>query len=118
MLWEFIFYTVISFLSVYGLVELIIYILDFVYDIKTLKDKIIYTVVAVKNEEERIENIVRTLLVKTLKNGSGVADHRLLVVDMGSEDATYEMLKLMEEDKNGLISVRYDELLKELEKGI
>ena len=118
MLWEFVFYTLISFLSVYGLVELIIYIIDFVYDVKTLKDKVIYTVVAVKDEEERIENIVRTLLVKTLKNGSGVADHRLLVVDMGSEDNTYKMLKMMEEDKNGLISMKYDELLKELEKSI
>ena len=118
MLSEFIFYTLVSFFAVYGFVQVVIYIVDFTYDIKTLNDKVIYTVVAVKNEEMRIEQIAKSLLIKSLKNDSGVADNKVVIVDFDSNDRTAEILKLMENDKKGISVMKKEELMEELEKSI
>jgi len=118
MLSEFIFYILVSFFAIYGFVQVVIYIMDFIYDVKVLKDKIIYTVVAVKDEEETVESVAKSLLIKSLKNDSGVADNRVVIIDMGSEDKTVEMLKLMEAEKKGLNVLSKEELYKELEKSI
>ena len=118
MLSEFIFYTLVSFFAVYGFVQVVIYIVDFTYDIKTLNDKVIYTVVAVKNEEMRIEQIAKSLLIKSLKNDSGVADNKVVIVDFDSSDRTAEILKLMENDKKGISVMKKEELMEELEKSI
>ena len=94
------------------------YIIDFTYDIKTLNDKVIYTVVAVKNEEESIEGIAKSLLIKSLRNDSGVADNKIVIVDFGSSDSTGEILKLIEAEQKGITVFSKEELLSELEKSI
>ena len=118
MLSEFIFFTIVSFFSVYGFVQVIIYILDFIYDTRILKDKVIYTVVAVKNEENRVEAIAKAMLLKALKNDSGVADNKVVIVDIGSTDNTPEILKLIEEDKKGILVMDKEMFSDELKNNV
>ena len=118
MFWEFVFYTLVSFFAMYGFVQVIIYIFDFVYDIKNLNDKVIYTVVAVKNEEKRAEGIARAILMKSLKNDSGVADNKVVMLDFDSQDDTNIILKKIEQEKKGLTVLNVNEFIKELEKSI
>lgn len=115
---EFIFYTFVSFFAIYGFVQVVIYIFDFVCDIRTLNDKVIYTVVAVKNEEEKVEGIARAILLKSLKNDSGVADNRIVMLDFDSDDQTKKILKKIENEKKGLTVLSKEEFIKELEKSI
>ena len=60
MFYDFLFYTVVSFFAIYGFIQVVIYVYDFICDIKSLKDKVIYTVVAVKNDKEKTEEISNT----------------------------------------------------------
>lgn len=118
MLKEYLLYTFISFFAVYGFIQIVIYTYDFFLDCKRLKNKVIYTVVALKDEEENAEMIARAMLLKTFKNDSGIADNKLIMVDMESEDNTKAILKRMEMEGKGLIVMDKEELIKEIEKNL
>ena len=53
-----------------------------------------------------------------MKNDSGVADNKVVIVDFDSSDRTAEILKLMENDKKGISVMKKEELMEELEKSI
>ena len=54
-----IFYFLVSFLSVYGFVSLILYIRNLFSDMGVMKGKSLFYVVGLKNEEEKAEGIAR-----------------------------------------------------------
>ena len=111
-------YTIISFFAVYGLVQFIFYVWDFSYDLNILRDKVIYTIVGVKNEEDRIEAIARALMWKALKNDTGIADRRLIILDFDSTDKTKEIAKRIAREDGGIKIMERKELLKDIESNL
>ena len=109
------FYALITFFSVYGIFSFIFFIADFYFDNKYLKDVTMYTGFAVKNEACKIESIVKAMLFKLYKNDVGISDQRLVVIDLDSDDGTYESLKRLSKSEKPVFVYRREEIPKILE---
>ena len=83
-------------LALYGLFELIKQII-YMCTYTNMKADGIYVIVAVKNQEERIEGFLRSSLFRILY---GKEDYikDIIVTDLGSSDKTKEILGKMSED--------------------
>lgn len=83
-------------LALYGLFELIKQIV-YMCTYTNMKADGIYVIVAVKNQEERIEGFLRSSLFRILY---GKEDYikDIIVTDLGSSDKTKEILGKMSED--------------------
>ncbi len=83
-------------LALYGLFELIKQII-YMCTYTNMKADGIYVIVAVKNQEERIEGFLRSSLFRILY---GKEDYikDIIVTDLGSSDKTKEILCKMSED--------------------
>lgn len=118
MLSDFLLGIFLSFFAVYGIVQTVINIFAYVGDWKVLKNKTVYTVVAVKNEEDKVEGIANALLLKAFKDDMGVGDNRVVIVDMGSTDKTKDILELLKTDKRGLNIFTQNDFITDLNKSI
>ena len=88
---EFILNTIFWTLALYGLFEIIrniIYISKFT----KLKSDGIYLIIAVKNQEEKIEGFLRSIIFKILY-GKEDWIKNIIVADLKSEDSTKEIAK-------------------------
>jgi len=96
---EFIINSVFWVLAIYGLIEIIkTVILCFTHT--DVPAKGIYVIVAMKNEEERIEGFIRSFLSSMLYKKERVSTN-IILADLDSEDRTKEiLLKLKKEYKN------------------
>lgn len=113
-----IFYSFISFLSVYGLVSVVLYIRNLFSDIKTMNGKTVFTVIAVKNEEEKVEGMINALLLKAMAGDSGISDSRVIAVDLGSTDKTADIVRKMEAEKKGVSLMSLKELSENIENSV
>lgn len=108
-------YAFLCFFCVYGFIQMVFYVMDIVYESKPFKNKKIYTVVFVKNEETTIENMAKSLLWKAVKNDTGIADSEITIVDMGSSDRTVEIVKAMQREEKGIRLRTVEELAEHAE---
>ena len=84
--------TILWTLAFYGIIELVKEIFDSVYESK--KENLI---IFVKNEEKNIEWKIRNLLIKIkLENIKNI--EKIIIIDLGSEDKTKEILEKFEKD--------------------
>lgn len=88
---DFIFYTVFWVLAIYGLIEIVKEIVR-ICTYTNLKSNGIYIVVAVKNEEKRIEGFLRSFLFKIIY-GKEENIKKIIVCDLDSIDDTKNILK-------------------------
>ena len=93
---DFILHVVFWTLALYGLFELIKNII-YLYTYTNLKSEGIYIIVAVKNQEDKIEGFMRSFLFKILY---GKEDYlkNIIVTDLESSDNTKEILKKLSND--------------------
>lgn len=91
---EFILNTIFWTLAIYGLIEIIKNIIDIFTYTKFQSDGI-YLIIAVKNQEEKIECFLRSSLFKILY---GKEDYlkNIIVADLKSTDRTKDIAKKME----------------------
>lgn len=91
---EFILNTVFWTLAIYGLIEIIKNIIN-IFTYTKFKSDGIYLIIAVKNQEEKIECFLRSSLFKILY---GKEDYlkNIIVADLKSTDKTKEIAKKME----------------------
>ncbi len=112
---ELFFYGCLTFFSAYGIFSLLFFLKDFFLEKKHLKGKCLYSLLLVKNEACRAEDMVKTLLFKAFKNDTGLCDRKIIVVDTGSRDTTYETLYKLFEKESDVLVLRQEEFLKKLE---
>ena len=93
---DFILHVIFLTLALYGLFELIKNII-YLYTYTNLKSEGIYIIVAVKNQEDKIEGFMRSFLFKILY---GKEDYlkNVIVTDLRSTDNTKEILKKLSDD--------------------
>lgn len=94
---DFITNAIIWILALYGLIE-IIKTIYYVCTYTNLKSDGIYFIVAVKNQEDKIEGFMRSILFKLIYDGKEEAIKNFIVVDLGSKDKTKEILEKMQSD--------------------
>lgn len=93
---EFILHTIFWTLALYGLFEIIKNII-YLCSYTNLKSDGIYVIVAVKNQEEKIEGFLRSLIFKILY-GKEENLKNIIVADLKSNDNTKEIAKKMSKD--------------------
>ena len=91
---EFVLNTVFWTLALYGLFEIVKNIIYISTYTKFQSDGM-YLIIAVKNQEEKIEGFLRSILFKILY-GKEEYFRNILVVDLKSKDNTKEILKRLE----------------------
>ena len=93
---EFIIKTVFWTLAFYGFFELVKNIL-YISTYTKFKADGTYLIIAVKNQEEKIEGFLRSILFKILYGKEEIVKN-VIVADLKSEDKTKEIAKKIEED--------------------
>ena len=93
---EFVFNLVIWTLALYGLFEIIKYII-YVCTYTNLKSDGIYLIIAVKNKEDKIEGFLRSILFRFLY-GKEEFVKEIVVTDLGSDDNTLQILNTLQKD--------------------
>lgn len=91
---EFILNTIFWTLAIYGLIEIIKNIID-IFTYTKFKSDGIYLIIAVKNQEEKIECFLRSSLFKILYGREDYLKN-IIVADLKSTDRTKEIAKKME----------------------
>ncbi len=93
---EFIIHTIFWTLALYGLFEIIKNII-YLSTYTNFKSDGIYVIVAVKNQEEKIEGFLRSTLFKILY-GKEENLKNIMVVDLKSTDQTKEIVKKLSQE--------------------
>ena len=104
---EFVLNTIFWTLAFYGLYELIKNIL-YISEYTKFKAKGIYLIIAVKNQEDKIEGFLRSSLFKILY-GKEEYIKNIIVEDLNSDDKTKEIAKKMSEDYEQLKVISWKE---------
>ena len=104
---EFVLNTIFWTLAFYGLYELIKNIL-YISEYTKFKAKGIYLIIAVKNQEDKIEGFLRSSLFKILY-GKEEYIKNIIVADLKSDDKTKEIAKKMSEDFEQLKVISWKE---------
>ena len=93
---DFIFNTILWTLAIYGLFEIIKTIIN-IYTYTNLKSDGIYVIVAVKNQENKIEGFLRNFLFRIIY-GKEENIKDIIVTDLGSIDDTNQILNKLQEE--------------------
>ena len=93
---DFILNTILWTLALYGLFELIKTILN-IYTCTNLKSDGIYLIIAVKNQENKIEGFLRSFLFKIIYGKEESIKH-IIVTDLDSSDETENILEKLSKD--------------------
>lgn len=83
-------------LALYGLYEIIRNII-YIYSYTDLKSDGIYVIIAVKNQEKKIEGFMRNILFRVLY-GKDEYIKNIMVADLDSKDRTLEILNRLQKE--------------------
>lgn len=97
-MWDFLLNAIIWTLALYGLVEIIKTVI-YISSYTNLKSDGLYVVIAVKNQEKRIEGFMRSILFRILY-GKEEYIKNIIVADLDSKDNTLEILKRLQKEYN------------------
>lgn len=104
---EFLFNTIFWTLAIYGLFEIIKNII-YIGTVTKFKADGIYVILAVKNQEEKIEGCLRSILFKILY-GKEECFKNIIVADLESEDDTKEIAKRLSKEYESLKVINWKE---------
>ncbi len=100
-------------LAIYGLFEIIKNII-FTYTYTNLKADGIYMIIAVKNQENKIEVFLRSILFRILY-GKDEYIRNVIVTDLNSKDNTKEILEKLSKDYKCIEVVEWKEFKETME---
>ncbi|MBO5478382.1 MAG: hypothetical protein J6A04_01485 [Clostridia bacterium] len=95
-MWDFIYAALIWTLALYGLFEIIKNII-YICSYTKLQSDGIYMIIAVKNQEKKIEGFMRSILFRILY-GKEEYIKDIIVADLDSQDETKQILNRMKQD--------------------
>lgn len=104
---EFILNSILWTLAIYGAFEIIKTIIR-IYTYTNLKSDGIYIIVAVKNQEEKIEGFLRNFLFRIIYgNEENIKD--IIVTDLDSTDGTKEIINRLKKENNQIMVENWKE---------
>lgn len=112
-MFNFIINAIIWTLALYGFFEIIKNII-FTYTYTNLKSNGIYMIIAVKNQEERIEIFLRSILFRILY-GKEEYIKRISVIDLNSQDNTRKIIEKLSKDYKCINAVNWKEFKETME---
>ena len=106
-MWDFILNGVFWILALYGLFEIIKNII-YICTYTNLKADGIYIIIATKNQENKIEGFLRTILFRIMY-GKEDCIKDVIVADLGSTDDTVKILNKLSKDYNEIKVLNWKE---------
>jgi hypothetical protein len=103
----FIFNTILWTLAFYGLFEIIKSII-YIFTYTNLKSDGIYFIIAVKNQENKIEGFLRSIIFKILY-GKEEYIKNIIIADLNSKDSTKEIATKLAEDYKIINTISWKE---------
>lgn len=97
---DFILNTILWTLALYGLFEIVKTIIN-IYTYTNLKSDGIYVIIAVKNQQDKIEGFLRSFLFRIIY-GKEENIKDIMIADLDSIDETAEILKRLSTEYDGL----------------
>lgn len=97
---SFIFNTILWTLALYGLFEIIKTVIN-IYTYTNLKSDGIYVIIAVKNQQNKIEGFLRSFLFRIIY-GKEENIKDIIVTDLDSNDETVDILNNLQKEYEGL----------------
>ncbi len=97
-MWDFVLNAIVWTLALYGLCEIIKTII-YISSYTNLKSDGLYVIIAVKNQEKKIEGFMRSVLFRLLY-GKEEYIKNIIVADLDSKDDTLEILKRLQKEYN------------------
>jgi glycosyltransferase involved in cell wall biosynthesis len=82
------------------------------------KEDDMYIIITVKNLQDKIEGIIRSIVWKNLNNSQGGRVPKILVVDLGSDDETPKILEKLCNEYDFIIATDKNEYAKFVEEMI
>ena len=113
-MWDYIISAVIWTLALYGLIEIIKNIL-YIFNCTNLKSDGIYIIVAVKNQENKIEGFLRNFLFRIIY-GKEENIQNIIVTDLGSIDDTVNILNKLEKEYENIKVTNWKECKEIIER--
>ena len=104
---DFIYYSVICVLALYGLLEIIKHIIK-IYTYTKLESNGIYFIIATKNQENKIEGFLRTILFRIIYGKEDIIKN-LIIADLNSDDDTRKILDKLSEEYGDIKVVNWTE---------
>lgn len=95
-MWDFILNAVVWTLALYGLFEIIKNII-YIFSYTNLRSDGIYVIIAVKNQEDKIEGFMRSILFRFLY-GKEEYIKDIIVADLDSKDNTLQILNKLKKE--------------------
>lgn len=111
---DFVIFSLVWILAIYGLIEIFRTIKYSILN-KNLNTNGIYVIVAVKNQEQKIEGFLRSFLFKYIYYRDDEVND-LIVSDMGSTDETTKIIEKMRKDYNSIKILNWNECKELIEK--
>ena len=106
-MWDFIINGIFWILALYGLFEIIKNII-YICTYTNLKSDGIYIIIATKNQENKIEGFLRTILFRIMY-GKEECVKDVIVTDLNSTDDTMKILNKLSKDYDGIKVVNWKE---------
>ena len=106
-MWDFIINGIFWILALYGLFEIIKNII-YICTYTNLKSDGIYIIIATKNQENKIEGFLRTMLFRIMY-GKEECVKDVIVTDLNSTDDTMKILNKLSKDYGGIKVVNWKE---------
>lgn len=97
-MWLILLKSIITVLVIYALIDILHKTIIAFFVHEPYKNENVFIVIKVKNQESRIEGVVRSLIWKYLSASGGGYIPNILIVDTGSEDSTPEIAERLSED--------------------
>ena len=87
-------------LAIYGLIEIIKTII-YMFTYTNLKSDGIYLIIAVKNQEEKIEGFIRNILFRLIY-GKEESFKNIIITDLDSRDKTADIINKLQDDYDNI----------------
>ena len=111
---EFILNVVLWSLALYGLIE-IIKVLIYTFTYSSIQTENVCFMIAVKNAEQQIEGIVRTILFRILNDKEEYVKN-IIIADLNSTDDTKSVLEKLQKEYKNIEVMEWEDCKKKVEK--
>jgi len=110
---NFILNTILWTLALYGVFEIIKNIVN-IYTYTNLKSDGIYVIIAVKNQEKKIEGFLRNIIFRTLY-GNEENIKNIIVTDLNSSDDTPKIIEKLQKENNEIKVANWNDCIEVIE---
>lgn len=97
-MWYILLKSVVTVLVIYALIDIVHKSVSAFFVREPYKNENVFIVIKVKNQENKIEGVVRSLIWKHLSVSGGGYVPNILIVDTGSTDSTPEISQKLSDD--------------------